>query len=87
MHTLYFRIEPLDGPLPGAGMFVVVWPEENGDGKYLHNAHPDRRVIDSQAGDILVHREKRQRYRMVAVQKFGDWRGPWFTSVRECLSA
>jgi hypothetical protein len=74
MHPLYFRIEPIDSPAPAAGTYVVCWPQENGDGKYLHNAHPDRRVIDSQARDVLVLR--RQRYRMNAVQPFGDWKGP-----------
>lgn len=44
-----------------------------------------RRLIGSEAGDVLIH--KRQQYRMVAVQRFGDWRGPWFDSVRECVQS
>ena len=82
--ALYFRIEPLNRPASPRGTFIVVWPLENGDGEYLHNAHPDRSVMDSQAGDVLVHRERRQQYRMVAVQRFGDWKGTWFTSVADC---
>ena len=73
MSPLDFKIEPSGGPAPAAGMFIVCWPEANGDGRYLHNAHPDRRVIDSKAGDALVHRERRERYRMLAVQRFKDW--------------
>ena len=87
MRPLYFRIEPLDSPAPAAGMFIICWPEENGDGRYLHNAHPDRRVIDSEAGDMLVHRHRQERYRVLAVQKFNDWNGRWFGSVGECLGA
>ena len=62
-------------------MFLVVWPEGNGDGRWCHNSHPDRTVVESQAGDVLVH--KRQQYRMLAVQRLGDWSGPWYPSVRE----
>ena len=40
---LGLRIEALDGPAPAAGMFIVCWPEQNGDERYKHNAHPDRR--------------------------------------------
>jgi len=36
-------------------------------------------------GDVLILLQ--QRYRMIGVQEFGDWRGPWFMSVRECLVA
>ena len=80
---LYLRIDPVDGPTPEACMFIVCWSEENGDERYLHNAHPDRRVIDSEAGDVLVHRQRQEGYRMLAVQLFNDWNGPWFASVRE----
>ena len=84
MPPLYFHIEPLNRPPAPGGTFVVVWPEENGDGKHTHNAHPNRSVIDSAAGDVLVvHRES---FRMLAVQRFGDWRGPWFGSVGECVA-
>ena len=82
--TFYFRIEPLDGPPPAAGMFIVVWPEENGDGRYLQHAHPDRMVPNAMAGDMVVH-QKRDRYRVLAVQRSNDWGEPWFTSVRECV--
>jgi hypothetical protein len=84
MSSLYLEIEPLDRPPAGAGTFVVYWPDKEATSK-LHNSHPDKRVVDSEAGDVLIL--LRQRYRMVGVQPFGDWRGPWFTSVRECLGA
>jgi len=60
---------------------------EASDGRYLHTAHPDRRVLDSVGGDVLVHRQRQERYRMLGVQRFNDWDGPWFQSVRECLAA
>ena len=85
--TLYFEIAPLDRPPSEAGMFIVCWPLENGDGRYLQNAHPDKCILDSEAGDVLVHRQRGEQYRMVAVQQFGDWKGPWFRSVREVLEA
>ena len=85
MKSPLVRIEALDGPAPAAGMFIVCWPEANGDGRYLQNAHPDRWVIDSEAGDVLVHRQRQERYRMLAVQRFNDWNGPWFASAQECL--
>ena len=84
MSALYFRIEPLNrAPAPG-GSFVCVWPEPNGDGKHTHNSHPDRQVIDSAAGDTLVVHGRR--YRMLAVQRFGDWKGESFNSVAECVA-
>ena len=83
-HPLYFRIEPVTGPQLSAGMFLVVWPEENGNGRWCHNAHPDRTVVDAEAGDVLIHR--RRQYRMLAVQRFNDCSGPWFDSVRECVN-
>ncbi len=82
---LYFRIEPLNCPPSSAGMYLVVWPDEDGNGRWCHNAHPDRRVTDSEAGDVLVH--KRRQYRMLAVQRLGDWTGPWYPSVRRCVKA
>jgi hypothetical protein len=72
--TLYFQIEPLDRPPAGAETFYVYWPDRETTSK-LHNSHPDKRVVDSEAGDVLV---RQQRYRVVGVQPFGDWRGPWF---------
>jgi hypothetical protein len=75
MKPLYFRIEPLDTPAPAAGMFLVCWPEEHGDGRYLHNAHPDRRVIDSEAGDVLVLRRQRHRGSRCSGSMTGTSRG------------
>ncbi|MFO1095054.1 MAG: hypothetical protein U0992_17370 [Planctomycetaceae bacterium] len=49
------------------------------------NSHPDRRVADSVAGDVLVF-DRRRKYRMLAVQRFGDGGDPWFDSVPECLA-
>ena len=80
IHPLYFRILPLNGPPPGGNTYVVVWPDRL-DG--IHNAHPDRGVLDSVAGDVLV--QWQERYRMLAVQRFNDWNGPSFASVRECM--
>jgi len=82
---LYFHIEPLTGPQSPGGMFVVSGPEADGCGRWCHHSHPDRTVLDAQAGDVLVH--KRRQYRMQAVQRPGDWRGPWYPSVRECTDA
>ena len=65
MHPLYFRIGPLNGPQSTAGMYLVVWPEADGNGKWCHNAHPDRMVLDAQAGDVLIH--KRQQYRTLLI--------------------
>lgn len=79
---LYFRIQPLTGPQTSAGMYLVVWPESDGNGRWCHNARPERAVVDAQAGDVLVH--KRRRFRMLAVQRMGDWNGAWYGSVREC---
>jgi len=78
MHPLYFQIEPLTGP-QSANMYLVVWPESGGNGRWCHHSHPDRTVLDAQSGDVLVH--KRRQYRMQRVQRFGDWRGPWYPSV------
>ena len=77
---LYLKIEPLSRPPAGANTYVVVWPDRL---QGIHNAHPDRGVLDSIAGDLLVLRQ--ERYRMLAVQRFNDLNGPWFESVRECL--
>jgi len=82
MHPLYFHIEPLTSPPPGGNTYVVVWPDRL---KGIDNAHPDRGVLDSVAGDVLVLRQ--ERYRMLAVQRFNDWNGPWYESVRECMAA
>ena len=67
--TLYFRIEPVDGPAPAAGMFIVCWPGQDGDGRYLHNAHPDRRVLDSVAGDACAAATELPDARGAAVQR------------------
>ena len=83
MRTLFFKLEPLDRPPAGAGTFIVVRPEENGDGRYCHNSHLGRRVIEAEVGDVLIH--NLHQYRVVAVRRFGDWSGPWFNSVAECL--
>jgi hypothetical protein len=70
--ALYFQIEPLDRPPAAAGTFVVYWPDR--EGSRLHNAHPDKPVLESEAGDVRVLH--RQCDRRVAVQPFSDWRGP-----------
>ena len=83
IRSLYFRIEPVNRPHPATNMFLVVWPEVDGNGSWCHHAHPDRTVLDAQVGDVLVH--KRRRYRMLAVRRFNDWSGPWFDSVPACI--
>jgi hypothetical protein len=50
-------------------MYLVVLPDQNGNGRLCHHAHPDRTMLDAEAGDVLVH--KRTPYRMLAVQPFG----------------
>ena len=40
-NPLYFRIAPLRGPPPSAGIIIVCWLEPDGHGRYLTNAHPD----------------------------------------------
>jgi len=52
-------------------------------GRWSHNVRPDRRVVDSQAGDVLVH--KRRQYSVLTVQRFNDWMGAWNPIVRECV--
>ena len=66
-------------------MFLVVRPEENGNGHWCHHAHPDRTVVEALAGDVLIH--KRRQYRVLVVQRFNDWQKPWFHSVQECVTA
>ena len=57
-------------PQSATGTYLVVWPEADGNGRWCHHAHPDRTVLDAQAGDVLVH--KREQYRMLAVQRLAD---------------
>ena len=47
--------------------------------------YPYRVMESNRAGDVLVH--KRQQCRMVAVQRFNDWTGPWYSSVSEYRSS
>lgn len=82
MTPLYFKIEPIDRPPAKGNTYVVVQPEHHE--RDVHNAHPDRQVADSVAGDVLVI-DRRRKYRMVAVQRFGEWNGEWFDNVPVCL--
>lgn len=83
--ALYFHVEPLDSPPGAAGTYLVVWPEEGGDGRYCHNAHPDRTVATAMAGDVLVHRSGR--YRVIGVQRLGDWDAEWVKRATDCMAA
>ena len=58
---VYFENEPVNRLPSSAGMFLVVWPEEAGNGLWFHHAHPDRTVLDAHAGDVLVQRAARYR--------------------------
>ena len=49
-------------------LLVVVWPLEDRNGKWTHNAHPDRTVMDAKAGDVLV--QNRTPYRVRAVKVY-----------------
>jgi hypothetical protein len=62
--TLSLRVAPLNEPPAASGMYLVVGPEPDRNGKWRHNAHPDRTALNAQAGDVLVH--KRRQYRMPA---------------------
>ena len=43
IHTYYFDLQPLKALRNQSGAFLVVWPLENGDGKWTQHAHPDKR--------------------------------------------
>ena len=82
---LYFRIERLKGETSPAGMYLVVNPDQNGNGRWCHHSHPDRTVLDAVVGDVIVH--KRTPYRVLAVQPFGYKNDQWFKSVQDCNPA
>lgn len=69
VHALNFWIEPLQRPAPDGGTFLIVWPEPNGEGRGTHNAHPDRTVMQTRAGEILVNRGERFRVRAVKIYR------------------
>ena len=81
--ALHLRVEPIDAPPSRAGTYLVVWPREDGNGEYAHNAHPDRSIATAIAGDVIVHRAGK--YRLLGVQRLGDWNGTWNSAAVECL--
>ncbi|REJ93205.1 MAG: hypothetical protein DWQ34_11165 [Planctomycetota bacterium] len=89
INALYFDVEPVKSPRSESGTFLVVWPLDSGDGKWTHNAHPDRTVMDAHAGDVLVNKRTPYRVRAVKVYRSSLCRDetshPWCQSVRECI--
>ena len=88
IHALQFHVERVDAPTDDT-VFLIVWPEESGNGRYCHHSHPDKTVMDAKAGDVLVHK-KRVRYRIKAVKVFrsslclDDTAHEWCGAVGAC---
>ena len=88
--ALNFRVEPLRGPpSPPGGMFQIVWPEPNGEGRRVHNAHPDCTVMQTRAGDVLVSGRDRWRVRSVQIYRafpvMDERTSPWCRSVEDAI--
>ena len=66
VHALQFQVDPA-GKRPTGDVYLIVWPLENGEGQYTHNAHPRRTVMQARAGDILVKGRERWRVRAVRI--------------------
>jgi hypothetical protein len=87
---LYVQVEPLSGPIPAGGTFLVLWLDENGNARRAHHAHPDRTLMDLSADEIIV--VTRTPHRFVQARVFA-WRvvagepkeAPWRLSLREAL--
>ena len=90
IHALYFHVQPLSAP-DDRDVFLVVWPERDGNGRWCHHAHPDHTVMDAEFGDVLVHKRTAYRVRAVKVYRSSlcrdETQHDWCGSVRECLSA
>jgi hypothetical protein len=50
MTSLHLRVELLNAPASPAGMYLVVNPEHDSNGRWCHHSHPDRTVLDAVAG-------------------------------------
>ncbi len=86
IYALQFEVEP---SAPG-GTYLIVWPDQTGNGQYTQPAHPDKTMLDVQAGDIVVHQRKTQfrvkrlrPYRTSECKSQDDY--PWITSARDYL--
>jgi hypothetical protein len=83
--ALYLQIEPINRLSASDKRCVAVYPQSDGEGRHTYNEHPERTIATAVAGDVIVHNG--QRFRLTGVKLVGEWKGPWFRSVAECLSA
>ncbi len=67
---MLFELQANDGSL----WQMIAWINEFGNGRYLVPAHPDRTLLDVQAGDVLIYKCTHH----LTVR----WLKPWRTS--EC---
>lgn len=82
------EIEPLNGD--GSIMELIVYPDKGN----CWPAHPDKTILDLEAGDVFVHRDwkKREtRYRFKRACAYGSTlcreSHPWCDSIREATEA
>jgi hypothetical protein len=89
--ALEFQIEPMNAPAPAGGMFLIDWPRKYGESQWAHNAHPDRTVMQTRAGDVLVKGRERWRVRAVKIYRsfpvLDERMTHWCTSVEDAVWA
>ena len=49
---------------------LVAWINESGNSRYLVSAHPDRTLLDVQAGDVLIYKQTHH----LTVRRLKPWR-------------
>ena len=66
IHALIFELES------ESSKSLIVWPDENGNGQFTHHAHPEKTMLDLEAGHTVVNSGNAHVVRSVK---------PWRTSL------
>jgi hypothetical protein len=64
IHALIFDLECQ----PPASMQLIAWIDQHGNGKYTQHAHPNKTLLDVEAGHVIVHR--RHQYVVTGVRPY-----------------
>lgn len=69
IHALLFDVEHFGGQPSRGTIRLIAWFDDRGESRFCRHAHPEKTLLDAEAGHVIVHR-RRTHYRVRRVKPY-----------------